>query len=84
MAHLEQMLGPPTPATLKQAKNSFIGANQRDKQSEEVTGGGKITTHLKLEQRTWAGAESGGKGANRKVSAPDRQQSSPIKERTNI
>ena len=41
MAQLEQMLGPPTSATTKQAKNSFIGANTAEKQSGEVTGGGK-------------------------------------------
>ena len=52
MAHLEHMLGPPTSATTKQAKNSFIGANTADKQSEEVTDGEKLTTHLKVEQRT--------------------------------
>ena len=52
MAHLEHMLGATTTQSTKQAKKSFIGANTTDKQSEEVTGGGKVTTHLKLEQRT--------------------------------
>ena len=52
MAHLEHILGATSTQTTKQAKNSFIGANPTDEQSEEVTGGEKVTTHLKLEQRT--------------------------------
>ena len=41
MAHLEHILGATTTQTTKQAKNSFIGANQTGKQSEQRTGGGE-------------------------------------------
>ena len=37
MAHLQDVLGPTTSATTKEAKNSFIGTNTTDKQSDEVT-----------------------------------------------
>ena len=39
MAHLEHIFGPTTTQTTKQAKNSFIGTNATEKQSEEEAGG---------------------------------------------
>ena len=52
MATLQALYGPTTSTTTKEAKKSFIGTKTPDKQSDEVTAGGKITTHLIMMKRS--------------------------------
>ena len=84
MAHLEHILGAATSATIKQARNYFIGSNPTDKQSEEVTGGGTSNNPPRTGTEDLGQCRKWGERANQKVSAPDRQQSSPIKGRISI